>query len=59
MEKKNPNFVVDKYDFKDLIADVQLLLPLTEKINLIGRDKFNFSFLLYLCQNNYFLKDCI
>ena len=58
-KKKNPNFVVDKYDFKDLIADVQLLLPLTEKINLIGRDKFNFSFLLYLCQNNYFLKDCI
>ena len=58
-KKKNPRFVVEKYELNDLLADLKLLLPLNEKIKLIGRDKFNFSFYLYLCQKSYFLKDCI
>ena len=57
--KNNPKLVVNNYEFKDLLADLELLLPVNERIKLIGRDKFNFSFYLYLCQNDYFLKDCI
>ena len=57
MEKKSPKFVLENYEFNDLLADLELFLPMKDK--LVDKDKFNFSFYLYLCQNNYFLKDCI
>ena len=56
---KNPNFVVKNYELKDLLQDLEKLVPKEEKIKISGRDRRNFNLILYLFQTDYFLKDYI
>ena len=58
-KKKNWKFVVKDYELKDLIDDIKYLIPKDEKMTVVGKDKKNFSLILYLFQNDYFLKDFI
>ena len=58
-KKKNKKFVVKNYELKDLINDLKNLIPKDESMTVVGKDKKNFSLILYLFQNDYFLKDYI
>ena len=58
-EKKNPEFADENYKFEDLIKDLKILIPDNERIKIAGKDKKNFILILFLFQNNYFLKDYI
>ena len=58
-KRKNKNLAVKGYKLKDLLKDIKKLVPMNEKITISGRDKFNFTFILYLFQQQYFLKDYI
>ena len=56
---KYTNLVVKDYELKDLLEDLEKLIPSQEVIEISGRDKRNFNLILYLFQNDYFLKDYI
>lgn len=58
-KKRNKSFVIENYELKDLIKDLKQLIPKTEVINISGKDKKNFLLILYLFQNDNFLKDYI
>ena len=58
-KKKNWKFVVKNYELKDLIDDIKYLIPKDETMTVVGKDKKNFSLILYIFQNDYFLKDFI
>ena len=58
-KKKNWKFVVKNYELKDLINDIKYLIPKDETMTVVGKDKKNFSLILYIFQNDYFLKDFI
>ena len=59
MGKKNPEFADENYKFEDLIKDLKILMPDNERIKIAGKDRKNFILILFLFQNNYFLKDYI
>ena len=56
-QKNNPNFALKTYKFNELSRDLKRLIPENEKIKVAGKDKKNFLLILFLFQNNYFLKD--
>ena len=56
-KKKNPEKVVKDYELNDLVTDLKKLIPKDENITITGKDKKNFALILYLFQNDYFLKD--
>ena len=58
-KKKNGKFVVQNYELKDLINDIKYLIPNDETITIVGKDNKNFSLILYIFQNDYFLKDLL
>ena len=58
-KKRNKSFVIENYELKDLIKDLKQLIPKTEVMNISGKDKKNFLLILYLFQNEHFLKDYI
>ena len=58
-KSKNSKFVIENYQLKELIADLNLLIPGDETISVVGKDKKNFYLILYLFQSDYFLKDYI
>ena len=58
-KKKNWKFVVKDYELKDLIDDIKYLIPNDETMTIVGKDKKNFTLILYIFQNDYFLKDYI
>ena len=58
-KNKNRDKIVIGYELEDLLKDIKRLIPLNDSITIIGRDKSNFTLILYLFQQNYFLKDYI
>ena len=52
-KKRNKSFVIENYELKDLIKDLK------QFINISGKDKKNFLLILYLFQQDHFLKDYI
>ena len=58
-KEKNEKLVVENYELKDLIKDIRKLIPSHEKMKIIGKDRRNFTLILYMFQCNYFLKDYI
>ena len=58
-KEKNEKLVVANYELKDLIKDIRKLIPDSEKIKIIGKDRRNFTLILYMFQCDYFLKDYI
>lgn len=56
---KNKKFVVENYELKDLINDLNKLIPKEANIKITNKEKRNFSLILYLFQTGYFLKDYI
>ena len=58
-KSKNPIYVVENYELRDIEDDLMRLIPKNETIKIIGKDKRNFSLILYLFQNDYFLEDYI
>ena len=58
-KKNNWKFVVKDYELKDLIEDIKYLIPKDETITVVEKEKKNFPLILYLYQNDYFLKDYI
>ena len=58
-KSKNGKFMIENYQLKELIFDLNRLIPGDETITIIGKDKKNFDLILYLFQNDYFLKDYI
>ena len=56
---KNPKSVKKGYELKDLIKDLKILIPDKEQIKIARKDKRNFLLILFLFQNNYFLKDYV
>ena len=58
-KRKNKDLALKGYTLKNLLEDIQKLIPMDEDMKISGRDKFNFTFILYLFQQQYFLKDYI
>ena len=58
-KSKNPIYVVENYELKDIEDDLMRLIPKNETIKIIDKDKKNFYLILYLFQNDYFLEDYI
>ena len=58
-KEKNKKFVVEKYELNDLIIDLKKLIPKKVAFNVSGKDKKNFSLILYLFQKDHFLKDYV
>ena len=58
-KEKNEKLVVANYELKDLIKDIRKLIPDYEKIKIIGKDRRNFTLILYMFQSDYFFKDYI
>ena len=56
---KNKKFVVENYELKDLINDLNKLIPKEANIKITNKERRNFSLILYLFQTGYFLKDYI
>ena len=56
-KKENPNFALKTYKFNELYSDLKRLVPENEIIKIEGKEKKNFVLILFLYQNNYFLKD--
>ena len=52
-------FAVKDYGFKDLILDLKKLIPEKETMKISEKDTKNFVLILYLFQNDHFLKDYI
>ena len=56
---KNKDKSVNEYELNDLFKDIKRLIPPEESIKIVGKNKSNFIFILYLFQKGYFLKDYI
>lgn len=56
---KNNHLIIEGYNINLLINDIKKIVPLEENIQIIGRDKSNFLFMLFLFQSNYFLKNYV
>jgi len=58
-KEKNEKLVIENYELKDIIKDIRKLIPEFEKMKIIGKERGNFTLILYMFQSNYFLKDYI
>jgi len=58
-KEKNEKQVIENYELKDIIKDIRKLIPEFEKMKIIGKERRNFTLILYMFQSNYFLKDYI
>ena len=58
-KKQKKEFAVKNYELNELIKDLKQLIPKNEILNISGKDKKNFLLILYLFQQDHFLKDYI
>ena len=58
-EWQKKNYALPNYSINHLLNDLKKLIPKKEKIKIAGNDKINFTLILWIFQNNYFLKDYI
>lgn len=58
-KSKEQKFVLKDYKYDELLTDLNKLIPENEIIKISGKDKKNFTLILYMFQKEYFLKDFI
>lgn len=54
---KETKFVLKNYKYDELLTDLNKLIPENEIMKISGKDKKNFTLILYMFQKDYFLKD--
>ena len=51
--------MVENYELKDIIKDIRKIIPDYKKMKIIGKNRRDFTLILYMFQSDYFLKDYI